>query len=147
MRRRCTTIATSPPCPCWPTPSRKPAAANEPSSTIAAVPGRTFAAAASSTPSWREGLPAGRQGHPCRLRPNWYNERESRPTARTSARRPGMTPGTPATHPFVEEVQLQGHIIDSLLLPKVLDEILTGGGSYVIKDIRVGQRQDDPSFA
>jgi lysine-ketoglutarate reductase/saccharopine dehydrogenase-like protein (TIGR00300 family) len=58
-----------------------------------------------------------------------------------------MTPDTPATHSFVEEVQLQGHIIDSLLLPKVLDEILTGGGSYVIKDIRVGQRQDDPSFA
>jgi lysine-ketoglutarate reductase/saccharopine dehydrogenase-like protein (TIGR00300 family) len=32
-------------------------------------------------------------------------------------------------------------------LPKVLDEILTHGGSYVIKDIRVGQRQDDPSYA
>ncbi len=58
-----------------------------------------------------------------------------------------MTPGTPASHTFVEEVQLQGHIIDSLLLPKVLDEILTGGGSYVIKEIRVGQRQDDPSYA
>src|SRR5438477_13009175 len=58
-----------------------------------------------------------------------------------------MTPGKPATHSFFEEVQLQGHIIDSLLLPKVLDEILTGGGSYVIKEIRVGQRQDDPSFA
>lgn len=47
----------------------------------------------------------------------------------------------------VEEVELQGHIIDSLLLPKVLDEVLTRGGSYVIKDIRVGQRQADPSFA
>lgn len=48
---------------------------------------------------------------------------------------------------FVEEVEIQGHIIDSLLLPKVLDEILTYGGSYVIKDIRIGQRQTDPSFA
>src|SRR5262245_59378463 len=48
---------------------------------------------------------------------------------------------------FVEEVELQGHIIDSLLLPKVLDEILTRGGSYVIKEIRIGQRQQDPSFA
>jgi lysine-ketoglutarate reductase/saccharopine dehydrogenase-like protein (TIGR00300 family) len=47
----------------------------------------------------------------------------------------------------VEEVELQGHIIDSLLLPKVLDEILTHGGSYVIKEIRLGQRQVDPSFA
>ncbi len=47
----------------------------------------------------------------------------------------------------VEEVELQGHIIDSLLLPKVLDEILTRGGSYVLKDIRLGQRQVDPSYA
>src|SRR5947208_4537855 len=48
---------------------------------------------------------------------------------------------------FVEEVELNGHIIDSLILPKVLDEILTRGGSYVLKDIRIGQRQADPSFA
>jgi lysine-ketoglutarate reductase/saccharopine dehydrogenase-like protein (TIGR00300 family) len=48
---------------------------------------------------------------------------------------------------FVEEVELQGHIIDSLLLPKVLDEILTRGGTYVLKDIRIGQRQTDPSRA
>src|SRR5438034_1148881 len=48
---------------------------------------------------------------------------------------------------FVEEVELQGHIIDSLLLPKVLDEILTLGGTYTLKDIRIGQRQADPSFA
>jgi lysine-ketoglutarate reductase/saccharopine dehydrogenase-like protein (TIGR00300 family) len=54
---------------------------------------------------------------------------------------------TPATHGFVEEVELSGHIIDSLLLPKVLDEILTGGGSYVMKDVKIGQRQNDPSYA
>lgn len=48
---------------------------------------------------------------------------------------------------FVEEVLIHGHIIDSLLLPKILDEILTRGGGYVIRDIRVGQRQEDPSFA
>src|SRR5262245_65828105 len=47
----------------------------------------------------------------------------------------------------VEEVEIQGHILDSLLLPKVLDEILTRGGSYTLKDIRIGQRQQDPSFA
>ena len=46
-----------------------------------------------------------------------------------------------------EEVQLQGHIIDSLLLPKVLDVILTHGGTYVIKDIKIGQRGSDPSHA
>jgi lysine-ketoglutarate reductase/saccharopine dehydrogenase-like protein (TIGR00300 family) len=57
------------------------------------------------------------------------------------------TPTTPGEHGFVEEIEIQGHIIDSLLLPKVLDEILTHGGTYMIKDIRVGQRQADPSYA
>src|SRR5262245_34350669 len=47
----------------------------------------------------------------------------------------------------VEEVELSGHIIDSLLLPKVLDEILTRGGSFVIKDIEIGSRQSDASHA
>ncbi len=47
----------------------------------------------------------------------------------------------------VEEVEIQGHIIDSLILPKILDEILTRGGSYILKDIRIGQRQADPSYA
>ena len=46
---------------------------------------------------------------------------------------------TPKSPGFVEDIELQGHIIDSLLLPKVLDEILTRGGSYVLKDIRVGR--------
>ena len=45
----------------------------------------------------------------------------------------------------VELVEMTGHIIDSLLLPKVLDAILTRGGSYVIKDFQIGTRQDDPS--
>ena len=58
-----------------------------------------------------------------------------------------MLPATSTTARFVEEVELSGHIIDSLLLPKVLDEILTRGGSYVLKDIRIGQLQSDPSFA
>ncbi|MFN4260461.1 MAG: TIGR00300 family protein [Gemmataceae bacterium] len=60
-----------------------------------------------------------------------------------------LTNAPPATadFPFVEEVELRGHIIDSLLLPKVLDEILTHGGSYELKEIHVGQRQADPSWA
>lgn len=58
-----------------------------------------------------------------------------------------MSLDSPTGHKFVEEVEIQGHIIDSLLLPKVLDEILTQGGSYVIKDIRVGQKQADASYA
>src|SRR5437879_933720 len=58
-----------------------------------------------------------------------------------------LQPPVAANMLSVEEVEVQGHIIDSLLLPKVLDEILTRGGTYVIKEIRIGQRQNDPSFA
>src|SRR5205809_7110147 len=58
---------------------------------------------------------------------------------------PPATPATPSG--FVEEVEIQGHIIDSLLLPKVLDEILTRGGSFVIKEFRIGEHQADPSYA
>src|SRR5438046_3912305 len=48
---------------------------------------------------------------------------------------------------FVEEIELRGHIIDSLLLPKVLDEILTRGGTFVLKDVKIGERQTDQSHA
>jgi lysine-ketoglutarate reductase/saccharopine dehydrogenase-like protein (TIGR00300 family) len=48
---------------------------------------------------------------------------------------------------YVEEVQIAGHIIDSLILPKVLDLITAAGGSFRIKKITVGQARSDPSFA
>jgi lysine-ketoglutarate reductase/saccharopine dehydrogenase-like protein (TIGR00300 family) len=48
---------------------------------------------------------------------------------------------------FTEEVELAEHIIDSLLLPKVLDEIMSHGGRFEILDISVGQRRQDPSAA
>ena len=47
----------------------------------------------------------------------------------------------------VEEVELSGHIIDSLILPKVLDEITSRGGRFEIHEVRVGQRRNDPSYA
>jgi lysine-ketoglutarate reductase/saccharopine dehydrogenase-like protein (TIGR00300 family) len=56
-------------------------------------------------------------------------------------------PKPAGAQPLFEEVELAGHIIDSLILPKILDEILTHGGSYELKDIRIGQRQADPSYA
>jgi lysine-ketoglutarate reductase/saccharopine dehydrogenase-like protein (TIGR00300 family) len=58
-----------------------------------------------------------------------------------------MTAASKASGPFVEEVELHGHIIDSLILPKVLDEILTQGGTYAMKDIRIGEKQSDVSHA
>jgi lysine-ketoglutarate reductase/saccharopine dehydrogenase-like protein (TIGR00300 family) len=47
----------------------------------------------------------------------------------------------------VEEVEVSGHIIDSLILPKVLDSITTGGGKFRITSINIGQNRHDPSFA
>lgn len=46
-----------------------------------------------------------------------------------------------------EDVEIHGHIIDSLILPKVLDAISAGGGSFRIKDMGVGQTAADPSRA
>src|SRR5262245_13133725 len=48
---------------------------------------------------------------------------------------------------FVEFVEMSGHIVDSLLLQKVLDAILSRGGRYHIEKFDLGQKQDDPSFA
>lgn len=48
---------------------------------------------------------------------------------------------------FVEEVELRGHIIDSLLLPKVLDTITTGRGTFEIRQIAIGSGRHDPSHA
>jgi len=47
----------------------------------------------------------------------------------------------------VEHVELSGHIIDSLLFPKVLDAVMSRGASYEIQEFRVGKRQSDPSYA
>jgi len=47
----------------------------------------------------------------------------------------------------VEIVELQGHIIDSLILPRVLDEIVEAGVDYTIAAFEIGKGHDDPSFA
>src|SRR5262245_35561184 len=44
-------------------------------------------------------------------------------------------------------VEISGHIIDSLILPKVLDQIINMGGEFEILDIHVGQRRADRSSA
>ncbi len=48
---------------------------------------------------------------------------------------------------YVEDVEVQGHIIDSLILPKVLDLINAQGGSFRIKKITIGHDRRDPSYA
>jgi hypothetical protein len=47
----------------------------------------------------------------------------------------------------IEEVEISGHIIDSLILPKVLDAITANGGKFRITNISIGQSRHDPSHA
>jgi lysine-ketoglutarate reductase/saccharopine dehydrogenase-like protein (TIGR00300 family) len=63
-----------------------------------------------------------------------------------------MTNGQPRVDPspedaFVEEIEISGHIIDSLILPKVLDSITASGGKFRITKITIGQARNDPSYA
>ena len=44
-------------------------------------------------------------------------------------------------------VQISGHIIDSLILPKVLDLIVSLGAEFEILDIQIGHRRSDRSHA
>jgi len=46
-----------------------------------------------------------------------------------------------------EEIEVSGHIIDSLLLPKILDQIISLGGEFQLHDVRIGHRRKDPSYA
>ncbi|MEO6506950.1 MAG: TIGR00300 family protein [Chthoniobacterales bacterium] len=46
-----------------------------------------------------------------------------------------------------ETIQLRGHIIDSLILPKVLDEIIARGANFKIGEITIGEQRADQSFA
>jgi len=44
-------------------------------------------------------------------------------------------------------VEIKGHIIDSLILPKILDQVMDASGSFMIEKIYIGQRKRDTSFA
>ena len=46
-----------------------------------------------------------------------------------------------------EEIELTGHIIDSLILPRVLDAILDREGDFIIEVFQVGVQKTDPSYA
>lgn len=46
-----------------------------------------------------------------------------------------------------EVVELKGHIIDSLSLPRVLDSILAQGGQFEIEEFTVGKTRSDQSLA
>ena len=46
-----------------------------------------------------------------------------------------------------ESVELRGHIIDSGMLSRLLDDVLDLGSDYVIERFDVGKRPDDDSYA
>jgi lysine-ketoglutarate reductase/saccharopine dehydrogenase-like protein (TIGR00300 family) len=45
------------------------------------------------------------------------------------------------------DIEMEGHLIDSLMLTKVLDKIMDMGGEFEIRTFRVGQKKHDPSYA
>ena len=48
---------------------------------------------------------------------------------------------------FSEDVSLQGHLIDSLTLPRVLDVIMAHGGDFTVLEFEIGKRAQDDSRA
>ncbi len=50
-------------------------------------------------------------------------------------------------HAYTQEIELQGHIIDSMILPQIMDEVMDRGGNFTIEDFRVGRHKNEPSYA
>ena len=50
-----------------------------------------------------------------------------------------------AMNHYQESVYLRGHIIDSLVLAKVLDLILMMGGTFDLEDMHIGTTREEPS--
>jgi len=48
---------------------------------------------------------------------------------------------------FSSEIELRGHLIDSLILTKVFDGIMDHDGSFEVLDIQVGKKKKDESYA
>src|SRR5215204_5835044 len=46
-----------------------------------------------------------------------------------------------------ETIELAGHIVDSLLLAKVLDAIVEAGTAYELVDVEIGRTNTDPRRA
>jgi len=49
--------------------------------------------------------------------------------------------------PFSEVVEIRGHIIDSMILPTIMDEIMDRGGDFDVQVFEIGRRKDEPSYA
>ena len=47
---------------------------------------------------------------------------------------------------FTQEIEVRGHLIDSMILPKIFDRIIDLDGEFQIKEIDVGKRKRDSSY-
>ena len=48
---------------------------------------------------------------------------------------------------FTQVIELEGHIIDSMLLPQIMDEVMDRGGDFDVQEIRVGRKKSETSYA
>ncbi len=48
---------------------------------------------------------------------------------------------------YTQEIELQGHIIDSMILPQIMDEVMDRGGNFIIQEFRVGRVKTEQSYA
>src|SRR5674536_262787 len=46
-----------------------------------------------------------------------------------------------------EDVQIEGHLIDSLMMPHIMDQIMDLDGEFEMLTFEVGRMKDDPSNA
>ena len=69
----------------------------------------------------------------------------TRPSSGEAAER--LSSGSTKPPGATEEIEVRGHIVDSLLLPKILDRILLMGGTFEIRECRIGVKRSDPSYA
>ena len=48
---------------------------------------------------------------------------------------------------FEREVELEGHLVDSLVLTRVFEAVIDAGADFEVREIRIGKRKSDTSYA
>ena len=48
---------------------------------------------------------------------------------------------------FTREIEVNGHLIDSMILTKIFDRVMDLKGDFVVKDFRIGRGKKDYSYA
>lgn len=48
---------------------------------------------------------------------------------------------------FSSEVEVRGHLIDSMILTKIFDVIMDLGGEFEVLQMTVGKKKKEPSYA